>query len=213
MSISIAGVITGDLVGSTEMEETLRRRCIEAIEQCFSVFGESAKGEIYRGDAFQIYTVEPASLVKMAIILRLSLLSLGQDARLSLSVAEATERELPVRISNNSEAFTLSGRNLDAMKSTRLAFSADSEPFTSDVKIVLSFLDDHLSQMTAKMARALLLWLDNPSKQHAELAENFGVSRSAFTRIINRANYVRIDETLRWYADRLIRYQRNGMFC
>ncbi|CZF79037.1 hypothetical protein GCE9029_01218 [Grimontia celer] len=209
MSISTAGVITGDLVGSTEMEEALRRQCIEAIEQCFSHFGETAQGEIYRGDAFQIYTVEPASLMEIAIRLRLSLIALGQDARLSLSVAGATERQLPVRMANNSEAFTLSGRNLDAMKSARLAFSSDSEPFSSDVRIVVSFLDDHLSQLTSKMAQALLLWLDNPSRQHAELADKFGISRSAFTRIINRANYGRIEETLRWYADRLVRYQRN----
>lgn len=209
MNISTAGVITGDLVGSTEMEEALRRQCIDAIEQCFSAFRESAKGEIYRGDAFQIYTVEPASLVEMAVKLRLSLIALGQDARLSLSVAAASERELPVRMANNSEAFILSGRNLDAMKNARLTFSSDNQPFTSDVKLVLSFLDDHLSQLTVKMAQALLLWFDQPSKPHAELAEKFGVSRSAFTRIINRANYGRIEETLCWYADRQERYQRN----
>lgn len=209
MGQRIAGVITGDIVGSTEMEEVVRRRCIAAIEACFSAFDEQyTQGEVYRGDAFQLYTSCPENVLKMALKLRLTLMAIGQDARLSLAVASATERELPVRMANNSAAFTLSGRSLDAMKHNRLTFSSDDDAFSGDVKMVISLLDDQLGQLTAKMAQALLAWLDNPSLQHAALAERLGISRSAFTRIINRANYGRIEETLEWYAERLVRYQK-----
>nr|WP_269809147.1 winged helix-turn-helix domain-containing protein [Enterovibrio nigricans] len=128
------------------------------------------------------------------------------DARLSLSVAKATTRELPVRQSNNSEAFVLSGRHLDKMASERLVFSADEPTLNDDVNAVLNLLDGYISALTTKMAFALKIWLENPELSHAELAEKVGIRRSAFTRIINRANYVQIDETCRWYASRVARY-------
>lgn len=207
MKKNYAGVITGDLVGSTEVTESARREGLEAVQQCFAAFTGDSSGEIYRGDAFQLYTTSPEKLIFMALKLRLSLIELGLDARLSMAVAEAEDRELPVRIANNSEAFTLSGRQLDGMKSSRFAFGADEESFSRDVGMMVGFLDDQISQVTAKMAQSLVLWMDNPSLQHAALAEKLGISRSAFTRVINRANYGRVDDALKWYADRIKRYQ------
>ncbi|WP_241910654.1 winged helix-turn-helix domain-containing protein [Enterovibrio norvegicus] len=206
--MSVAGVITGDVVDSTKMDEATRRQCLSAIEACFTAFGSRATGEIYRGDAFQIYTSAPDQLLYMAIKLRLSLLRLepSADVRLSLSVAKATARELPVRMSNNSEAFLLSGRYLDAMKSERLTFSADDEAFADDGKMVCSLLDDVMSGLTMKMAIALDVWIEDSSLSHAELAQKVGLSRSAFTRVINRANYAKVENVLDWYQRRYDRY-------
>ncbi len=203
-----AGVITGDIVDSTKMDEATRRQCLTTIEACFSAFGSHASGDIYRGDAFQIYTLAPEQLLYMAIKLRLSLLRLepSADVRLSLSVAKATARELPVRMSNNSEAFLMSGRHLDAMKSARLTFSADDDAFADDGKIVCSLLDDVMSGLTTKMAVALDVWIENTTLSHAELAKKLGLSRSAFTRVINRASYTKVEDVLYWYQRRYNRY-------
>ncbi|MBE1274499.1 winged helix-turn-helix domain-containing protein [Enterovibrio baiacu] len=206
--MSFAGVITGDIVDSTKMDEATRRQCLTAIEGCFTAFGNHANGDIYRGDAFQIYTLAPEQLLYMAIKLRLSLLRLepSADVRLSLSIAKATPRELPVRMSNNSEAFLMSGRHLDAMKSARLTFSADDDAFADDGKIVCSLLDDVMSGLTTKMALALDVWIENTTLSHAELAEKLGLSRSAFTRVINRASYTKVEDVLDWYQRRYNRY-------
>ncbi|MEZ8142802.1 hypothetical protein A1OO_17300 [Enterovibrio norvegicus FF-33] len=209
-----AGVITGDIVGSTDMSESTRQACLAALKRCFEDFGErdvsgETVGEIYRGDAFQLYTNTPERVFDMAMTIRIALKSIdgSADARLSLSVAPATQRELPVRMANNSDAFILSGRRLDTMKSQRLAFTADEIDFASDVNLVVSLLDDHITQLTTKMAVALSVWMKNPTAQHTVLAQKLGITRSAFTRIINRAHYARIEETSKWYADRLSRYQ------
>ncbi|WP_028025459.1 hypothetical protein [Enterovibrio calviensis] len=238
--IHYAGVITGDLVGSTEMSESTRQDCLAALERCFLQFRQhdasqrvssqqasnhqasnhsqilddsgsdvrdsDTMGEIYRGDAFQLYTRSPEHLLSMALTIRIALKSLGEDARLSLAVAPASERQLPVRMANNSDAFLLSGRHLDGMKNQRLAFSSNDEEFARDAHMVLSLLDDHITPLTTKMAVALSVWMRQPNAQHAELAKDLGITRSAFTRIINRANYTRIDDTCRWYAGRLLRY-------
>ncbi|MDD1780826.1 winged helix-turn-helix domain-containing protein [Enterovibrio sp. ZSDZ35] len=206
--MQFAGVITGDIVGSTTMDETSRRAALAVLEDVFSLFEESITGDIYRGDAFQVYTEQPELLLHIALAVRIRLLSLDMpsDVRLSLSVASATPRELPVRLANNSEAFLLSGRHLDGMTNERLVFSADEATLTEDVNLVLTLIDGYISSLTSKMALALRVWLENPGLSHAELAEKLGISRSAFTRIINRANYVRIDETCRWYANRVARY-------
>ena len=206
--MSFAGVITGDIVDSTKMDEATRRQCLTAIEACFTAFGNHASGDIYRGDAFQIYTLAPEQLLYMAIKLRLSLLRLepSADVRLSLSIAKATARELPVRMSNNSEAFLMSGRHLDVMKSARLTFSADDDAFADDGKIVCSLLDDVMGGLTAKMALALDVWIENTTLSHAELAEKLGLSRSAFTRVINRASYTKVEDVLDWYQRRYNRY-------
>ncbi|MGF1766241.1 winged helix-turn-helix domain-containing protein [Enterovibrio makurazakiensis] len=232
--IHYAGVMTGDLVGSTEMSESTRQGCLATLESCFSQFrqhetghqannnslipdgaGSDASdrdtmGEIYRGDAFQLYTRSPEHLLNMALTIRIALKSLGEDARLSLAVAPTSERQLPVRMANNSDAFLLSGRHLDAMKNQRLAFSSNDEDFARDAHMVLSLLDDHITPLTTKMAFALSVWMRQPNAQHAELAKALGITRSAFTRIINRANYGRIDDTCKWYADRLKRYRNTG---
>ncbi|OEE57733.1 hypothetical protein A1OK_16645 [Enterovibrio norvegicus FF-454] len=212
-----AGVITGDIVGSTDMSEPTRQACLAALKRCFEDFAASntsshaseTVGEIYRGDAFQLYTNTPERVFDMAMTIRIALKSIdgSADARLSLSVAPATQRELPVRMANNSDAFILSGRRLDTMKSQRLAFTADEIDFASDVNLVVSLLDDHITQLTTKMAVALSVWMKNPTAQHTVLAQKLGITRSAFTRIINRAHYARIEETSKWYADRLSRYQ------
>ncbi|KXF80908.1 winged helix-turn-helix domain-containing protein [Enterovibrio coralii] len=206
--MKFAGVITGDIVGSMTLSEAARRETLAALEAVFSSFGEDIVAEIYRGDAFQIYTENPEILLRVALAIRVNLLSqeTQADARLSLSVATATERELPVRLSNNSKAFLLSGHHLDKMANERLVFSADDNELDDDVKMVVSLLDGYISTLTAKMAFALKRWMENPELSHADLAEKVGISRSAFTRIINRANYVRIDETCRWYAGRIKRY-------
>lgn len=65
--MQFAGVITGDIVGSTKLDEASRRATLATLEGVFSSFKETITGEIYRGDAFQIYTERPEMLLHVAL--------------------------------------------------------------------------------------------------------------------------------------------------
>ena len=74
--MEIKGVITGDIIGSSQIKPEFRAdllTCLTTMEeelQCVSPF----RMELYRGDSFQLLIEDPAMTAKIAILLRAGLI-------------------------------------------------------------------------------------------------------------------------------------------
>jgi hypothetical protein len=75
--MDIKGVITGDIVGSSQIKPELRGdllTCLSSMQvelQCVSPF----RMEMYRGDSFQLLVDDPSVTTKIAILLRAGLIA------------------------------------------------------------------------------------------------------------------------------------------
>lgn len=95
----IKGVITGDLVNSTNIAAKWRQTVVDALHVCVkeSIPLTPVKLEMYRGDSFQVVVDKPEYALAIAIALRAKLKAEtpdGQklwDARLAVGVGDISK--------------------------------------------------------------------------------------------------------------------------
>lgn len=124
----IKGIITGDLVNSTNIAAEHWQTVIDSLNAVVKDFSQntSMKFEMYRGNSFQV-VVESAQLsIAIAIALRAKLKAStpdkldGWDARVSVGIGEMSYESDNI-VTSVGEAFRLSGRAFDNLGKKRLA--------------------------------------------------------------------------------------------
>ena len=175
----IKGVITGDIVGSTNIKAEHRARLLDCLNtmreelQCVSPF----KMELFRGDSFQLLIDDPAAALKVAILLRAGLIhhtpdkeSGTWDARISMGIGQVQFIADSV-VTSDGEAFQYSGRQLDTMNKMRLAVKTPWEDVDDELEVSTAFVDDIIKGWSGKQAGMIYLSLktDMPKKNVAEL--------------------------------------------
>ena len=156
----IKGVITGDLVNSTNIAAKWRQTVVDALHVCVeeSIPLTPVKLEMYRGDSFQVVVDKPEYALAIAIALRAKLKAEtpdGQklwDARLAVGVGE-------------------------------ISFESDnivtSDDFNTNIELVTRFADDLITSWTAKQARVVYQSMLFPKLQK-DLAEELDMTRQNF---------------------------------
>ena len=112
----VKGVITGDLVNSTNIAAKWRQTVVDALHVCVeeSIPQTPIKLEMYRGDSFQVVVDKPEYVLAIAIALRAKLKAEtpdGQklwDARLAVGVGEIFFESDNI-VTSDGEASRLSG--------------------------------------------------------------------------------------------------------
>jgi len=185
------GVITGDIVGSRKITD--KKMLIDALHEVFEVLSGRfrARGEVYRGDEFQLLlpdvgdTVLSAILIRSAIIARSPSKKQMWDARIAIGIGEV--ETLMDRVTESSgEAFVLSGRGLDRIGKSgeRLCILTNSAAIDQQLSLVTRLVDDiisHWSHYSAQVAYLSLLY--NESQQ--TLAKRLGRSQPTIhTRLV-----------------------------
>ena len=167
------GVITGDIVGSRMIAD--KTALIEALYEVLEVLSQrfEARGEIYRGDEFQVLLPAAGDSVLAAILIRAAIISRSPskkqmwDARLAIGIGEF--ETLTDKITESSdEAFLLSGRGLDgiAKSGDRLCILTISSEIDRQLALLSRLVDDiisHWSHYSAQVAYLSLLY--NESQQ------------------------------------------------
>lgn len=123
--MSLRAVITGDIVGSTLLSKAELRKLMKDFDSILSV----NQYEFFRGDSFQVYIKEPGNALETVLQMRTAAVRISPkdfacDVKASVGLGEV---KLAVKILNTTteEAFVLSGRALDKLKSPqRLAFAS-----------------------------------------------------------------------------------------
>lgn len=178
------GVITGDVVGSTKINEfgklpKLINDLINEISLCCT----KCKVEISRGDSFQVLVEDPKQALLVALLIRAgfrkSSIDLGNkdlDVRLSVGIGEVSYMDEKIGQSNG-EAFILSGHGFDNLtKAQRLSVQTFSESINSELKVETDFVDDIVSNWTHLHGEIMYQALLTDATQ-CEMAKKLGTSQ------------------------------------
>lgn len=169
MSDTIYAVLTGDLVDSSKLSSEQSTKAMQWLREAAVRFAKlhpgSVHGELdtFRHDSWQLLMPKVEYAVTASVYLRvaLKLHSEGKvkyDSRVSMGIGEV-EMIAESRISDSrGEAFTLSGKNLDAMEKALLSCemqSGEQAAFGLLQDVAVPLLDCVVSDWTAREAFAV----------------------------------------------------------
>ena len=206
--IKMRGVITGDIVRSSQIKTEYRENllnCLNTMEkelQCVSPF----RMELFRGDSFQLLVEDPAAAAKVAILLRAGLINhtpnQGKgiwDAKISLGIGNVEFLSDNI-VTSDGEAFQYSGRQLDLMGKHRLTIKTPWQDVNDELEVSTAFVDDIITGWSSKQAGMIYLSLkqDAPKK---EVAEHIGTSVQNVRNVLSTARESLVKKYLTRYSD------------
>lgn len=181
-----AAVLTGDLIGSTDVEPEAIDQAMAALTGAAATMarwaGNASRFTRFRGDGWQVY------LADTALVLRATLLSLaslranggGLATRLSVAVGPVDRLGDTGLAQAAGPAFTLSGRNLDKMHPQWTFVYAEADRDHHWSTAVMDLAVWQAQQWTREQAEAAARALDLPRATDQVLAAQLGISRQAF---------------------------------
>ncbi len=190
-----SAVITGDLVGSSTIAVDRYPLVLQQLEQTLAALSSDQNDfVIYRGDGFQLYLPDPERALFAALCIRLKLIALNTDCRLSIGIGAIDHKRSQISMSTG-EAFTLSGRGLDALKDVFWNLHLP-QSLPNEWQLLLRFSDVLLQQMTARQAEVLSVFLTGDFPSHQHLADAMKTSRANITQLLNQAHYTVFQDLL-----------------
>lgn len=213
----VFAVLTGDLVGSSQLPAAESRRALDLLGQAARDFGQAYPGSVstpldtFRHDSWQWLLDRPELALRAAIFLRACLKMESDpgaplDTRIAIGLggAEEIDRE---RISNSrGPAFTASGKALDAIADERIALAAPDpgpDSLTALARGAAPLLDAVVSDWTAAESRAVAGALRGWTQEETARAwpvpdEGDGISRQAVSKSLRRSHWHRVESVLEW---------------
>lgn len=223
--MDIIGILTGDIIRSTKIEN--KELLIEALNEAFNeinslILDNKAQFEIYRGDSFQIKLNNPVKALLTAILIKSKLrsatpdgakfstvgdkgnrrvighvpLHLIWDARISIGIGTADY--LPSNIKESSgDAFTYSGHGLDQLKSESqtLKIHTPWSDFNNEFEVTIKLVDALIKKWSIYSAEAIYLTYLKKATQN-DLAKELKKSQPAIHKRLINANSSEIGDVL-----------------
>ena len=182
----IKGVITGDMIDSTNIAVEWRQAVVDALNACVTDFSSLTpiKIEMYRGDSFQVVVDNPELSLTVAIALRAKLRASTPekteiwDARISVGIGDVSFESDNI-VTSDGEAFRLSGRTFDTMGKKKLVITTPWSEFNSTMELVTRFADDIVSSWTVKQSKVAYHSLLFPKTQK-DMAADLGMTKQNF---------------------------------
>lgn len=203
----IKGVITADIVGSTQIKEDERGALPKLINQLSEEITAIAplRVEIFRGDSFQVLVEEAEKAPLVAILFRAGLKKSGLladdrpiDARLSVGIGAVSYLDEKISQSDG-EAFVLSGRGFDALEDKqRLKVQTFSSVLNEELKVETAFVDDIVTNWTNLHSETLYEALLTNASQ-GEMAQKTKTSQQNISKRLEAAKA----KLVRMYLDRV----------
>lgn len=212
------GVITGDIVNSTEiLNSGHREKLLEILHKTVDdinkakLFGISKINiDIYRGDSFQIMLPNnTATILRLAILTRTALIanstnSLRWDARIGIGVGKGEFIGDTISESDG-EAFRLSGKAFDGLKSNkRLAILTPCDDFNEELEVSSAFADNIISNWTSAQAEVIYLHFLSGMPQK-DIAQIVNKTPQAVSKLLSTANFDLILKYTMRYTNRIIK--------
>jgi predicted DNA-binding protein (UPF0251 family) len=198
-------VLTGDVVRSTELPLSKRKRLPKLIAAAFrrvqEYAGEKIVSElaIFQGDSFQFVISDPAIALRAALILYTFLRSSDEmpeiEARIAIGIGRIDFLPQKLGDQGGGEAFQLSGRLLNGMrKEQRIVITTPIPNLNTEFAILHDVINYLISTWTIKQAESVHLRLLNISQ--AQAAEQLNISQSAVSQRLASAGFALIESTL-----------------
>lgn len=213
MENRLYAVLTGDIVKSSRMSPANLKRLPGVLTAIFKSIDTLCKPadfatqfSIFRGDSFQVIC-EPACALKAWLLIRAGLraaypapLSKSTDSRIGIAIGKVSH--LAENITESSgEAFLLSGRLLEELKSTRLTgFASENKNTNREWNVSLMLANDIVRRWTSDQCR-ILPFLLQPMNQ-AEIAEATQTRQPTVTAKMNAMGWSAIEQWMHYYNER-----------
>lgn len=195
--MNIKGVITGDIIKSTEIKNKSRDELLQVIKTIANdLHGISLiRVEMYRGDSFQIVVDSAAMVLKVAILLRAKLKQNYWDARLAIGIGSIDYNSNDI-VTSDGEAFKNSGREFDAIGKRKLVVRTPWEDVNGELKVSTAFADNIVSKWTKQQAETIFLYLSQKNINKKDIAGEVGKSAQAISKLLITANESLISDYL-----------------
>ncbi len=219
----IVGVISGDVVKSSKRElsrDAILARLNRALADTRGFLQKRNcsfyASDIYRGDSFQCALTEASYALWAAIFIRTELIDLRQDGiradvRLGVGLGSASSWNEKNITSSDGEAFRLSGRALDELKSgkekyRRLRILTPWENDNLAFQALSANLDAIMQSWTFEQAAAMSLFLR--AINQAGASRILEVKQPAVQNRLRKAGHFAVKEALEYFSrstkDRII---------
>lgn len=214
-SESLIAVLTGDVVKSKELSghrQVVMDGLRHAVEKAQGYL--AAKGcrllfsGYYRGDAFQCALTDPRHSLWTAAFLRAELIFIrgkgeNTDIRLGLGLGSASDLNENNISASDGEAFRLSGKALDSLKSAkekyrRLLILSPWHGQNDLLAAMAALMDALIQRWTQVQAEAVSLFLMDKSQE--EISRALGISQPAVQNRLERAGHFAVKEALDHYS-------------
>ncbi len=221
MKTATIAVITGDLVNSSQFSQSRINAMIQRLNAKFDALKlqKSGKGVVFtmfRGDSFQGIVEDPTEALRVSLQLKALINSFDDsgevagntlpiaDVRISIGIGDANYDPNAINVSNG-EAFELSGRTLDTMKTNqvKMALSTSEQNVNDEFKVHMKFLDritDRWSMASAEVVYYLLRQL-----KEQQIADKLNRSQAAINHRKKAAGWEEIQLLLNRYEQVIIK--------
>ncbi len=196
-------VLTGDLVGSVALGPEKVDQAMAALEQAAKDMepwiGASLRFSRHRGDGWQVAVEFPQSAIRVALIFRAALRSLGKEFDTYIGLADGViTTPLPDDLNAaNDDVFVTSGERLEAMKTDKFSFRMNYGAANPLHGVVL--LSDRISQSWTPAQAELIQVVLNPlnrDKTFTVLAQQFEKSRQTIAKSLEAGSSEAIEMAL-----------------
>lgn len=215
MDTKKVAVITGDLINSRQIPVEKRKEIYAYMVWSYSHFAiqrgwqDALKLEFFRGDSFQVLVENPEIALRVALFLRARLRSVyGKnnlqetpllskyeqksgnkkmwDARIAIGIGDVEYRSKSV-ITSDGEAFVLSGRTLDKMKSgermsIRIQGVEESSLMQSQLDSLLRLGSALVQDWTVAQSQLAAEYILHPNKKQQEIEMEYNLAQTTISR-------------------------------
>jgi hypothetical protein len=205
-------VLTGDLIGSTGLSaqelagtRTVLERCVRQLRPRGRVI--CGTPEFFRGDSWQLLVKEPRWALRVALTIRAQLFAqMGVGTRISLGMGTAEHIDTRRVSLSTGEAFTLSGRALDAMTGyfdLAGALPARAGPLERWLPALLHVISTLVRPWTRRQAQIVSMALlpDHPTHEWIAKALSPPVAKQTVSESLSGAGWRALLEAVRTFED------------
>jgi len=175
----MVAVLTADLINSTTYDKKTLQQVIAVLKEEFEELNtrEDAIFAIFRGDSFQGILKQPKDALHIALKLKTSICKVQSttqkkssspmaDVRIAIGIGEAEYNENAIAESNG-EAFHLSGKTLDTMKSEnkKISLKTANAEINGEFQVSLKFLDSLTDKWSIASAEVVYFLLKGLKEQ------------------------------------------------
>lgn len=209
----LISVITGDIVGSTQLNPADRKPMVKAMNNVGEMLTKAGfvlkSQEVFRGDSFQLVMNENARILDVALLIRaymrgIELDSLTQlDVRLGIGVGQI---EFRAKTQNESDgtAFRLAAQALELATKNNLAniwFLANDPALEEHLNTINVAWETIISRWTVAQSKSIQWSLQG--LVHQEIANKLKVTQPTITRSLQSADD-KVIHYLKTYCQKMI---------
>lgn len=198
-------VLTGDIVRSTRVGADRLDAAMAALargaDRLARLQGAPTRFTRARGDGWQMVLTDPRLSLRAVFLLaaELKAASDGLSTRISVATGSGSLPALPAGADLNAasgDAFTLSGRQLDAMPGGQTLAYAETAGEDAPARAAFALAQPLISRWTAAQARAVAAMLDRPPPTQTEAAAGLGIARQSLQDALASAGHPAIEAAL-----------------